>query len=144
MIYLACDHGGYALKENLITYLATLGRHYKDLGCYSEESVDYPDYAHALAHEVAAHVGSMGIGICGSGMGISMALNRHAGIRAARCSTVEDVRLTRLHNDANVLCLGGRCVAPELAKEMLMMFLETAWEGGRHAARVAKIELLHD
>ncbi len=141
MLYFASDHAGYPLKESLKKNLTEKSVEFVDLGCKSEESCDYADYAHALAEKITTEPNSLGIAICGSGHGIGMALNRHADIRAARCLSVEDAELTRKHNDANVLVLAGRITEAELAQQILEKFLATEFEGGRHAERVQKIEL---
>ncbi|MFH0776368.1 MAG: RpiB/LacA/LacB family sugar-phosphate isomerase [Patescibacteria group bacterium] len=141
MLYLASDHAGFELKNTLAKFLTAQKIAFEDLGCKSEERCDYPDFGHALAKKVLENPANRGVGICGSGLGISMALNRHAGIRAARAVSVEDAELARRHNDANVLVLAGRQTAPELASEMLAKFLATDFEGGRHSNRVKKIEI---
>ncbi|MFH0834230.1 MAG: ribose 5-phosphate isomerase B [Patescibacteria group bacterium] len=141
MLYLASDHAGFELKENLKKSLVEQKIDFEDLGCESTESCDYSDFGHALAKKVLENSENRGVGICGTGLGISMALNRHAGIRAARAMSVEDAELSRKHNDANVLVFAGRMTAPELASEMLAKFLATDFEGGRHENRVKKIDL---
>jgi len=141
MIFLSSDHAGFELKEVLKKALTERKIEFEDLGTDSMDSVDYPDYGHKLAEKIMENPNeSKGIGICGTGLGISMALNRHFGIRAARCTSVEDAELSRTHNDANVLVLGGRITAEADAIAMLDKFLETKFEGGRHEARVKKIE----
>jgi len=110
-----------------------------DLGTHSGASVDYPDFGHALAQAIAAGRAQKGLLVCGTGIGISIAANRHAGVRAAVCHDATSARLTRLHNDANVLALGARLIGPETARECLRVFLATPFEGGRHAGRVAKL-----
>ena len=117
-----------------------MGHRVVDLGPASAESVDYPDFGHALARSVASGEAELGVGICGSGIGISMALNRHRGVRAALCHDTLSARLSRQHNDANVLALGGRLTGIETARDALRTFLETPFEGGRHAPRIAKID----
>lgn len=138
-IGLASDHAGYALKQHVKQYLESKGIEYKDYGTYSEESCDYPDYAHALAEAIEAGRHTQGIAICGSGEGIAMTLNKHQGIRAALVWMPEIAKLARQHNDANVLVLPGRFIAPEQADEVMDLFFETAFEGGRHDARIKKI-----
>lgn len=138
-IGLASDHAGYALKQHVKQYLENKGIEYKDYGTYSEESCDYPDYAHALAEAIEAGQHAQGIAICGSGEGIAMTLNKHQGIRAALVWMPEIAKLARQHNDANVLVLPGRFIAPEQADEVMDLFFETAFEGGRHDARIKKI-----
>lgn len=137
---IACDHAGLALKEQLKRVLSELGVGFEDLGTTSEASTDYPDYAHKLARGIVAGRYDLGMLICGSGIGMSIAANRHPGVRAAVCTESYAARLTRLHNDANVLCLGARIVGPGVAEEILRAFLAGSFEGGRHAARVAKID----
>lgn len=141
MLFLSSDHAGYKLKEELKQVLIEKNIEFADLGTDSEADVDYPDFGHLLAEKVGSAAGSQGIGICGTGLGISMALNRHAGIRAARCVSTEDAEFARKHNDANVLVLAGREADPELAKQILEKFLNTDFEAGRHTERVDKIEI---
>lgn len=139
MIGLASDHAGFALKEFVKTYLDEKGLEYKDYGTYSEESCDYPDFAHALALGMADGTCERGIAICGSGEGISMTLNKHQHIRAALVWTPEIAGLTRQHNDANVLVMPGRFISTDTAREIMDLFLTTAFEGGRHVRRLEKI-----
>lgn len=139
MIGLASDHAGYALKEFVKAYLEEKGLEYKDYGTYSEESCDYPDFAHALAFGLADGTCERGIAICGSGEGISMTLNKHQHIRAALVWTPEIAGLTRQHNDANVLVMPGRFISTETAREIMDLFLATEFEGGRHVRRIEKI-----
>ena len=138
-IALGSDHGGYALKCDFIQLLEKLGHEYKDFGCYSTESCDYPDFGEAAARAVASGEYDRGIVICTTGIGISMAANKVKGIRAACCSDYFSAKYTRLHNDANVLCMGGRVVGPGLATELVEVFLHTEFEGGRHQRRIDKI-----
>lgn len=138
IIALACDHGGYALKESIKCVLE--GRYeVLDLGTHSDDSVDYPDFGHALAEAIESGQAQRGIAICGSGIGISIALNRHKAVRCGLCTNVEMARLTRAHNDANVLALGARIIDEDTALACVEAFLGTDFEGGRHAARVAKL-----
>ena len=138
-IAVASDHGGFELKNVLIADLKAAGVPVLDLGTMSTESVDYPDYADALARALAEGKARRGVLLCGTGIGVSMAANRHKGIRAAVCRDVTDARLARQHNDANVLCLGGRTTGPEVARDILRTFLSTDFEGGgRHTRRIAK------
>lgn len=141
MIALASDHGGYNYKERVKALLDSLGLDWKDFGTESEESVDYPDFAHTAAEAIQRGECDRGIFICGTGIGISLAANRHRGIRAAACQVPEAARMSRLHNDANVLALGERLVDWPLAEQMIRIWLETPFEGGRHERRVGKIEL---
>lgn len=139
IIPIGSDHAGFQTKQVLIDYLISLGHEVKDYGCFSESSIDYPDYAHPVAQHIAAYPGTLGILLCGSGNGISMTANKHQEIRCALCWTPEIAELARLHNDANIISLPARFISVEEAKEMVNIFLNTAFEGGRHATRVAKI-----
>ena len=139
IIGLASDHAGYELKEYVKQWLETKGWEYKDFGTYSTDSCDYPDYAHALANAVESGECYPGIGICGSGEGISMTLNKHQGIRAGLCWSPEIAHMTRLHNDANVLVMPGRVIDKETAAAIMEEFFNTNFEGGRHQARIDKI-----
>jgi len=139
IIPIGSDHAGFETKQILIAHLTALGYEVKDYGCYSEQSIDYPDYAHPVAEHIESNPGSLGILLCGSGNGISMTANKHQDIRCALCWTPEIAELARLHNDANIISLPARFISVEEAKEMVNVFLNTAFEGGRHATRVAKI-----
>ena len=141
-IGLASDHAGFELKELVKTYIEQQGYTYKDFGTYTIESCDYPDFAHPLAQAVEAGEVDLGIAVCGSGNGISMTLNKHQGIRAAICWNVDISRVTRAHNDANVLVLSARFINREEAKEIINTFLNTPFEGGRHLRRIQKIPIL--
>ena len=139
-VAIASDHAGVALKGVLIEELRALGHEVLDLGTDGPDSVDYPDFGHALAETVAAGRAGRGVILCGTGIGISIAANRHSGIRAAVCHDVTSARLAREHNDANVLALGARLIGDEVARECLRIFLATPFAGGgRHARRVAKL-----
>jgi ribose 5-phosphate isomerase B len=138
-VAVAADHAGYALKSCLAKELGELGYAVLDLGTDSDESVDYPDFAEAMAEAIGQGKAAKGILVCGSGIGISIAANRHREIRAAPCHDAVSARLARQHNDANVLALGARLVDVEVAKDCLRTFLSTAFEGGRHQRRVAKM-----
>jgi ribose 5-phosphate isomerase B len=140
-IAIASDHAGFALKEALKLALEKWGVRFEDLGTNSEASTDYPDFARALAHGVVAGKYRLGVLVCGTGLGMAMAANRHRGVRAAPCTDAYAARMTRQHNDANVLCLGSRIVGVGVAEDILKSFLDATFEGGRHAGRVAKIEL---
>lgn len=140
-IGLASDHAGYEVKEAIARHLRTQGYELLDCGAFSEERVDYPDFAHKLATAIEAGEVDCGIAVCGSGNGISMALNKHAGIRAALAWCDEITLLARQHNDANVLSLPGRFLSSEQACHMVDLFLATGFEGGRHSDRVAKIPI---
>jgi ribose 5-phosphate isomerase B len=137
-ISLGCDHAGYSLKENLKASLQAAGWQVNDHGTHGDASVDYPDFAHPVAEEVASSDG-LGILICGSGNGVCMTANKHSGIRAALCWNVELAILARQHNQSNILCLPARFISEDLAREMVAAFLTTEFEGGRHANRVNKI-----
>ncbi len=139
-IYAGSDHAGLALKQSLIKFLQSKGFEVEDLGTYTTDSCDYPDYAHAVAKKVLAEPNSKGLLTCGSGIGISIAANRHKGIRAALCHTSLEAELSRKHNDANILVLGGRIIGEVLAEDIAEKFYATDFEGGRHAKRIAKIE----
>lgn len=138
---LACDHAGYEIKEFIKQYLEEKGIAYKDYGTNSTASCDYPDHAHALANGIKRGDVYPGIGVCGSGEGMSMTLNKHQGIRAGLAWSPEIAHLTRLHNDANVLVLPGRFVDKETTRKILDEFFSTDFEGGRHARRIAKIPI---
>jgi ribose 5-phosphate isomerase B len=138
---LASDHAGYALKQFVKQYLDEKDIEYKDYGTYTTDSCDYPDYGHALARGVENGEVYPGIGICGSGLGISMTLNKHQGIRAALCWSPEIAHLARQHNDANVLVLPGRFMDLETARKSLDEFFSTDFEGGRHLRRINKIPI---
>ncbi len=138
-IGIAADHGGFALKHAIVEEVKALGFEVLDLGTHDEESLDYPDMAENLIAAFEKGRVSRGLLICGTGIGISIAANRHPGIRAALCYDTDTAALARQHNDANVMCLGGRKTSPDLAIKMLKVFLETAFEGGRHARRVGKL-----
>ena len=138
-IAIGADHAGFQLKSALITYLKSLGHAVEDFGAYSEQSVDYPDFAHPVATAVEEGKAKYGILICGSANGISMAANKHKGIRAAIAWKKEVAEIARLHNDANILSLPARFISEEEAKRCVDVFLATAFEGGRHANRVNKI-----
>lgn len=139
-VAIAADHAGFVLKSPLKEELAQLGHAVIDLGTMSEDSVDYPDFAHRIAEVIESGRAKMGVLMCGTGIGMSIAVNRNPAVRAALCLTPEMARLARAHNDANVLVMGGRLMKPEVAKECLRVFLETPFEGGgRHERRVAKL-----
>ncbi|EKD81807.1 MAG: ribose 5-phosphate isomerase B [uncultured bacterium] len=140
-IYAGSDHGGLSLKKTLIRRLVELGHEVVDLGTNSESSCDYPDFAHAVAEKILAEPGTKGILTCGSGIGISIAANRHAGIRAALCHSSLEATLARQHNDANVLVMGGRLVGEAMAVDILEKFFSTSFDGGRHQIRIEKIEI---
>lgn len=134
------DHAGFQLKEHLRHYLENQGHEVKDFGPYSTDAVDYADFVHPLAKAVTNKEVDFGILTCGSGMGVSISANRHKHVRASLVWMPELARLTRQHNDANVLCMAGRFIAPHLAELITEAFLETDFEGGRHQRRIDKIE----
>jgi ribose 5-phosphate isomerase B len=138
-IALASDHAGYAEKERLKTVLSDLGIEFDDLGTRSEESVDYPDYARAVAEQVADGRVEQGLLVCGSGTGMAITANKVPGVRAAVAWSEEIARLARQHNDANVLAIGARTTPPDDIPRIVRAWFSTDFEGGRHAARVAKI-----
>lgn len=138
-IAIGCDHAAFSLKEKLKPYLVSKGYELKDFGCYSEERADYPDFAHLVAKGVENKEFEFGLLMCGSGNGISMAANKHKGIRAALCWMPEIAELARQHNDANILTLPARYMSEEDAKKCIDIFFTTAFEGGRHFDRVKKI-----
>ena len=139
MILFGCDHAGFQLKEFLLAHLASKNIVTQDFGCYSEESIDYPDFAHPVAEAVAVNPQSIGVLICGSGNGINMTANKHSGIRSALCWKKEIAVLARQHNNANILALPARFLTNEEGIEILTAFLETHFEGGRHQNRIDKI-----
>lgn len=139
MIAIGADHAGFALKEEVKKHLDAQGLEYKDFGTYSTESCDYPLIAKATCEPVAAGECEVGLLFCGTGIGISIAANKVKGIRAACCSDYFSAKYTRVHNDANVLCMGGRVVGPGLAIELVDAFLSAKFEGGRHQRRIDQI-----
>ena len=139
-IALGSDHGGYALKCDIIQLLEKLGHEYKDFGCYSTESCDYPDFGEAAARAVASGEYDRGIVICTTGIGISITANKVKGIRCALCSEPLSAEMTRRHNDANMLAMGGGLIGNNMADCIVEAFLNTPFEGGRHQRRVDKIE----
>lgn len=140
MIVLASDHAGIDLKAEVARLLARRGDEHRDLGPSDTDSVDYPDYAHTLAREILSGRAERGVLICGTGIGMSMTANRHAGIRAALCHDAYTAEMARRHNDANVLCMGARVLGGGVAEQIVGVFLDTPFEGGRHERRVGKIE----
>jgi ribose 5-phosphate isomerase B len=139
-LFIASDHAGYELKEFLKNHFDTLQREVQDLGTFSDQSVDYPDFAEKLVEAVKEHRGSQGVLICGSGIGMSIAANRHKRIRAALCTNLELAKLSREHNDSNVLVLGARFTKPELASKIVEIWLNTNFQGGRHQRRIDRID----
>ena len=139
MIAIGCDHGGINIKNAVIEYMKENGIAYKDFGCYTTESVDYPVYAYQVAKTVADGEAELGIICCGTGIGVSMAANKVKGIRAAVCTDEFCAEMTRRHNNANVMCMGGRVIDEEKAVKLASIFLNTPFEGGRHEKRVNMI-----
>ena len=139
MIAIGSDHGGFALKQEIMKHLEAAGYAYKDFGTYTADSCDYPVYGEAVARAVASGEFERGILICGTGIGISISANKVKGIRAALCGDCYSAEMTRRHNDANILALGARVLGPGLALKIVDTFLTTEFEGGRHARRVALI-----
>lgn len=138
-IAIGSDHAGFELKQELITYLKSKGIEVNDHGCYTAERVDYPDFGHAVAKAVLNKEATFGMLLCGSGNGINMTANKHAGIRSALCWTAEIATLARQHNDANILVLPARYITLEEAKKAVDTFLDSTFEGGRHTDRINKI-----
>ena len=139
VIALGSDHAGFPLKEVLARALRASGHEVLDLGTHAPDRVDYPDYGHAVARAVEAGQARFGVLVCGSGVGISIAANRHAGIRCVLAADPLTATLSRAHNDANVLALGGRLIGEDMALAILRAFLAGTFEGGRHTARLAKL-----
>lgn len=143
-LYIACDHAAIEMKNEIAAYLREKSYDVEDLGINEGEKIDYPVAAEKVAKKVVADTGSKGILICGTGIGMSIAANKVKGIRAAAVSEVYSAKLTRIHNDTNVLCFGARVIGIETAKMIVDAYLEAEFEGGRHAARVALIEKLEE
>lgn len=142
MIAIGSDHGGFELKTHIIKYLTDKGIELKDFGCFSEDSIDYPDIAKPLCESVVKGECEKGILICGTGIGISIAANKINGIRAAHCHDVYSATMTKRHNNANVICMGGRVVGRELAFMIVDAWMGAEFEGGRHQQRIDKIHAL--
>ena len=138
-IFLSSDHAGYKLKEFIKIHLDKKKINYTDLGPFNSERVDYPDYAHKVAKKVKTDKKHIGILVCGSGMGMNIAANRHKNIRAAQCFNLKSTKLSRLHNDANIITLGSRLLTKKNALNCVRVFLNTKFEGGRHTKRIKKI-----
>ena len=138
-VFLASDHAGFLLKEVISKFLKKKGIKILDLGPKNENSVDYPDYAHSLAKKVAKQKNNMGILVCGSGEGMIMAANKHKNIRAALCYDPRSTKLSRIHNNANVMAIGSRLTKKSVALKCISIFLKTNFEGGRHLRRIKKI-----
>ena len=141
-IGLACDHAGFKYKEKLKDYLSNKKNEVSDFGCYSNESVDYPDFAHKLSESIETKKNEIGIQFCGTGNGINMSANKHQGIRSALCWNTHIAEQSRLHNNANILTMPARHLKWEEVKRIVDVFLETSFEGGRHEKRVNKIKII--
>jgi ribose 5-phosphate isomerase B len=139
-VIVGCDHAGFPLKVKVKTLLEDMGHTVEDVGCYSEDSVDYPVYGKEVAAGVAGGGFPRGILICGSGLGMSMVANRFKGVRAALCNDLYSAVLSRRHNDANILVLGGRLIGSDLAAEIVVTWFNTEYEGGRHQPRVLQLD----
>ena len=144
MIAIGNDHAGFELKDAVISVLKEFNIEYKDFGCHSEASVDYPDIAKVACEAVVSGECEKALLFCGTGIGISMAANKVKGIRAACCHDYFSVKFTRLHNNANALCMGGRVIGTGLALELIDVFLDTGFEGGRHQTRIDKIHAIEE
>ena len=138
-IFISSDHAGFKFKEAIKKYLLKNKLSFQDLGPNTDKRVDYPDYAHKVAKKVKTNKNNVGILICGSGMGMSIAANRHKNIRAAQCFDLNSTKLSRLHNDANIITLGSRLLTKKNALSFVKVFLNTKFEGGRHSKRIKKI-----
>lgn len=137
-VAIGADHGGFELKQQLIELVETLGYQVYDLGCHSKESVDYPRFAEAVCAKIVESDADVGILVCGTGIGMAIAANRHRQIRAALCHDDYTARMSREHNNANVLCLGARVIGPGVAEEIVKVWLTTDFAGGRHQQRIAQ------
>lgn len=137
-VAVGADHGGYRMKEMIRVLVSELGHQVVDLGCFSPDSVDYPDVAGKVAEQVDSGEVDRGILVCGTGIGMSMVANRYAGVRAALCHDHYTARLSREHNNANVLCVGERVIGPGVAEEIVRIWLQTDFSGGRHLGRIEK------
>ena len=138
-IFISSDHAGFKLKETIKVYLRNKKIKFEDLGPKDDSSVDYPDYSHKVARKVKIRKSNVGILVCGSGTGMNIAANKHKNIRAAQCFNLKSTKLSRLHNDANIITLGSRLVTKKNALKFVSVFLNTKFEGGRHSRRVKKI-----
>jgi len=138
-IFISSDHAGFKLKEAIKVYLSKKKLTFQDLGPHNNDRVDYPDYAHKVAKRVKISKNNIGILVCGSGMGMNIAANRHKNIRAAQCFNLKSTKLSRLHNDANIITLGSRLLTKKNALSCVGVFLNTKFEGGRHSSRIRKI-----
>jgi len=138
-IFISSDHAGFKLKEAIKSYLSNKKLSFTDMGPYNDSRVDYPDFAHKVARKVKLNKNNIGILVCGSGMGMNIAANRHNNIRAAQCFNLKSTKLSRLHNDANIITLGSRLLNKKNALSCVGVFLDTKFEGGRHSKRIKKI-----
>jgi len=138
-IFISSDHAGFKLKEAIKTYLSKKKLSFQDMGPYRNDKVDYPDFAHKVARKVKVNKKNVGILVCGSGMGMNITANRHKNIRAAQCFNLKSTKLSRLHNDANIITLGSRLLTKKNALNCVSIFLNTKFEGGRHSKRIKKI-----
>ena len=138
-IFISSDHAGYKLKEEIKSLLSKKKISFLDIGPHNDNRVDYPDFAHKVARRVKTNKNNIGILVCGSGMGMNIAANRHKNIRAAQCFNLKSTKLSRLHNDANIITLGSRLLSKKLALSCVIAFLNTKFEGGRHLKRIKKI-----
>ena len=138
-IFISSDHAGFKLKETIKDYLRNKKIKFEDLGPKDDSSVDYPDYAHKVAKRVKLNKNNIGILVCGSGMGMNIVANKHKNIRAAQCFNLKSTKLSRLHNDANIITLGSRLLTKKNALSCVGVFLNTNFEGGRHSKRIKKI-----
>ena len=137
-IAIGADHGGFALKQQLVELIEAMGHQIDDIGCHSQASVDYPQFAEAVCGKVDTSQSDVGILVCGTGIGMAIAANRHRKIRAAICHDAYTARMSREHNNANVLCLGARVIGPGVAQEIVKVWLKTEFAGGRHQQRIAQ------
>ena len=138
-IFISSDHAGFKLKEDIKLFLSKKKIFFNDLGPYNKNKVDYPDFAHKVAKKVKISKNNVGILVCGSGMGMNIAANKHKKIRAAQCFNLKSTKLSRLHNDANIITLGSRLLTKKKALSFVSVFLKTKFEGGRHSKRIRKI-----
>jgi len=138
-IFISSDHAGFKLKESIKMYLSKKRLSFQDLGPSNDDKVDYPDYAHKVAKKVKTSKNNVGILVCGSGTGMNIAANKHKNIRAAQCFNLKSTKLSRLHNDANIITLGARVLSKNNALKFISVFLNTKFEGGRHSKRIRKI-----
>ena len=138
-IFISSDHAGFKLKEAIKSYLSNKKLSFTDMGPYNDSRVDYPDFAHKVARKVKLNKNNIGILVCGSGMGMNIAANKHKNVRAAQCFSLKSTKLSRLHNDANIITLGSRLLKKKVVMQLINVFLITKFEGGRHKKRINKI-----